>query len=57
MRSDLGIPEENPIDDDYSAWSNDDLRAFIVEHTEIKPDAHLSRDELINIVACIPDPT
>lgn len=45
------------IEDDFDAWSDDDLRAFIEEHTGEKPSAHIRRNELVKIVMSIPDPT
>lgn len=42
--------------DDLDLWSDDELRAFIIEHTNDVPNKTIGRTALIDTVRSIPDP-
>jgi len=37
----------------YDTWSDSDLKAWLVDHKVIKPEAQVKRDKLIKMVSCV----
>lgn len=37
----------------YNAWSDTELKSWLVDHNVIKPEAQIKRDKLIRLVSCV----
>lgn len=37
----------------YHAWSDSELKSWLVDHNVIKPEAQVKRDKLIRLVSCV----
>jgi len=37
----------------YSAWSDSELKSWLVDHNVVKPEAQVKRDKLIRLVSCV----
>lgn len=37
----------------YNTWSDSDIKAWLVDHNVIKPDAQARRDKLIKLMSCV----
>ena len=37
----------------YNAWSDSEIKSWLVDHKVIKPEAQLRRDKLIKLMSCV----
>lgn len=37
----------------HNAWSDSELKSWLVDHNVIKPEAQIKRDKLIRLVSCV----
>lgn len=46
----------DPSDKVYNAWSDSELKSWLVDHNVIKPEAQVKREKLIKIISCACSP-
>ena len=37
----------------YNAWSDSELKSWLVDHSVIKPEAQIKRDKLVRLISCV----
>lgn len=43
----------DPSDKIYNTWSDSEIKAWLVDHSVIKPEAQARRDKLIKLMSCV----